>query len=298
MILCVVMLPALFYVESSESKGLRLKYVMALYSDGKDIPLKQPEGVACKAGSFLLVADTGNGRLLRFPLEEGTIKPEAIEIRLPQVSYPEKVMLSSQGDVYVLDGRQRRIILLTPEGSYKRHVDPAGVPGEGPLAIRSFTLDKDDNIYVLDIRSERVLVLSPDGSYQRHISFPEQYGSLSDLAVDLRGTVFVTDSVNGAVFNAARNAANLSLLAGNLKEEARFTTSMTIDSRGRLYLVDRNGGSIIILGQDGSFTNRQSGKGWKSSLLNYPGQLCMSTTGEVFIADTNNHRVQMFLLSE
>jgi hypothetical protein len=73
---------------------------------------------------------------------------------------------------------------------------------------------------------------------------------------------------------------------------------MTTDNRGRIYLVDRNGGSIIILGQDGSLLGRQSGMGWKEGRLNYPAQMCISNKGEVFIADTMNHRIQIFAVVE
>jgi tripartite motif-containing protein 71 len=74
----------------------------------------------------------------------------------------------------------------------------------------------------------------------------------------------------------------------------RFPRSMTTDSRGRIYLVDRNGGSIVLLGQDGSFLERQSGFGWKEGRLNYPSQICITVDGEVFVADTRNNRVQIF----
>jgi len=74
----------------------------------------------------------------------------------------------------------------------------------------------------------------------------------------------------------------------------RFPTSLTTDSRGRIYLVDRNGGSVVVLGQDGSFLSRQSAMGWKEGRLNFPSQICATGSGEVFIADTNNNRIQVF----
>jgi hypothetical protein len=63
-------------------------------------------------------------------------------------------------------------------------------------------------------------------------------------------------------------------------------------------VVDRNGGSVMILGQDGAFVERQSGFGWKEGRLNYPGQICINVKGEIFVADTRNDRVQIFTLVE
>ncbi|MCG6916346.1 MAG: hypothetical protein LJE89_02245, partial [Deltaproteobacteria bacterium] len=91
---------------------------------------------------------------------------------------------------------------------------------------------------------------------------------------------------------------SFSPITSSLKEYVRFPASLTTDDRGRIYLVDRNGGSIIILGQDGSFLSRQSGMGWKEASLNYPGQMCINKEGEVFVADTRNSRIQIFKLVE
>jgi hypothetical protein len=132
----------------------------------------------------------------------------------------------------------------------------------------------------------------------RQVKFPQEYGSFSDVTVDFKGTVLLLDGVDGIVFAAGKSSANFSPITGSLKEYVRFPASLTTDDRGRIYLVDRNGGRIIILGQDGSFLSRQSGKGWKEGSLNYPAQMCINNQGEVFIADTNNSRVQIFEMVE
>ena len=132
----------------------------------------------------------------------------------------------------------------------------------------------------------------------RQIKFPREYGFFSDVTVDFRGTVIIVDVVGGKVFSAAKNSASFSPLTSSLKEYVRFPAHLTTDERGRIYLVDRNGGSIISLGQDGSFLSRQSGMGLKEGSLNYPAQMCMNNKGEIFIADTNNSRVQIFKMVE
>jgi hypothetical protein len=70
---------------------------------------------------------------------------------------------------------------------------------------------------------------------------------------------------------------------------------LTTDRQGRLFLVDRNGSKIIIVARDGSILGRLSAKGWKEGLLSYPSQICINDRGEIFIADTNNNRVQVFV---
>ena len=297
-IITAVLVSVLFPLTCFSGAAVKFRYITSIYSDDKGIALKQPEGVACNDKSLLIVADAGNGRLLRYTFQDGALKTGAVEIKLDQLTYPIKTKVNSKGEIYVLDRKQRRIVRMTPEGRFKNYVNPSGLPSPPSYVPRSFTIDKKDNIYILDIFSQRVLVLNPEGTYQKQISFPKEYGFFSDVAVDFRGSVLLIDSVNGMVFSAAKKSARFSPLTESLREYVRFPASLTTDNRGRIYLVDRNGGSIIILGQDGSFLRRHSAMGWKEGRLNYPSQLCINNKGEIFVADTNNSRVQIFEMVE
>jgi hypothetical protein len=279
--------------ESLAAERTSFRYLAAIYFDEKGASIRQPEGVACNGGSTLVVADTGNGRLLRYTVAENDVKP-AGEIRVPQLPYPIRVQMNSKKEILALDGKQRRIARFGPGGEFKDYVSPEGVPSPASFVPRSFKLDRTDNLYILDIFSSRVLVLSPDGKYQRHLAFPKEFGFFSDLAVDFKGTIFLVDSVNAAVSVAAKEAKEFSPLAKSLREHLSFPTYITTDSRGVLYLVDQDGSGIVILGQDGSFLGRQLTMGWTPGLLYYPSQMCMNEKGQVFIADRGNSRVQVF----
>ena len=289
------LLVAVLFCRLPLSEGaMKFRYMTSIYADDKGLGLKQPEGVACGGESLLIVADSGNGRLLRYSIKDGAIEVGTLEIKVDQLSYPVKTEINSTGEIYILDRKQRSIVSLSPAGEFRGYLQPVGLPSQTEYIPRSFTFDRNDSIYILDILSERVLVLDPGGRYVRQIKFPQEYGFFSDVAVDFRGTVLIVDVVDGKVFSAAKNSASFSPLTSSLKEYVRFPASLTTDDRGLIYLVDRNGGSIIILGQDGSFLGRQSGMGWKEGSLNYPAQMCINKKGEVFVADTRNSRVQIF----
>ena len=116
--------------------------------------------------------------------------------------------------------------------------------------------------------------------------------------MDFKGSVFLVDSINAKVFSAAKDSAEFAPLTQSLKEYMRFPTAITTDSRGHIYLVDHNGSQVVILGPNGSFLGRLSAMGWKEGLLNYPSQLCINSSGKIFIADTNNNRIQVFAVKE
>jgi sugar lactone lactonase YvrE len=185
---------------------------------------------------------------------------------------------------------------LSPEGEYKGYVTPEGIPSPASFVPRSFKIDSKDNIYILDIFGARVIMVGADGKYQKHIGFPKGYGFFSDLQVDFKGNIFLVDSIKNMVFSAARDAKEFSPLTKSLKEYSNFPTAITTDNRGTIYLVDENGGGIVILGQDGSFLGRQLSMGWNEGLLYYPSQICINDKDTVFIADRGNSRVQIFTI--
>ncbi|HEX9021563.1 MAG TPA: hypothetical protein VF903_09900, partial [Nitrospirota bacterium] len=189
-ILMILLIPAW----SFGAEAVKLKHVASAYADEAGVGIKQPEGVDCNDQAGFIVADTGNGRLVPYRLQEGAVKAGK-EIKIPELSYPLTVKMTSKGAMIVLDGVKRRLLRVNPDGSFKGYLDPAGLPSSGAVVPKSFAIDQEDNVYVLDIFSERVLVLGPEGGFQRQIGFPADYGFIADIAVDRRGTVFLVDSV-------------------------------------------------------------------------------------------------------
>lgn len=287
---------ALLFPGQSFSAGVeKIRHVTSVYGDEEGNKLTEPEGVGCTDDPSFTVADTGNGRLIRYSIQEEGLKIEA-KISIPQLAFPVKVKINSRGEMYALDGRHNRIVRIGPDGKFKGYVEPSGMPSPGSYSPGSFDIGRDDNIYILDILSERVLVLDPGGVFLKQLSFPEEYGFLSDIAVDFKGTVLLADSIKAKVFSSTGESGAFIPLTESLREYVRYPASITTGVRGRIYLVDKNGSLILLLGQDGSFLGRHSGMGWKEGLLNYPSQMCVNGKGQVFIADTANNRVQIFSL--
>jgi hypothetical protein len=273
----------------------KLRWVTSIYSDAKGIGIKYPEGVACGEKQFF-VADTGNRRLLSYAYEGEVVTPLA-EFPLPEAS-PVVVQVNSAGDVYFLDGKERRIESLSATGEEKGVLTPRKVPSSTEIVPKSFKIDDRDNVYVLDIFGERVLVLDSDGEYLRHVAFPEEYGFFSDLALDRQGRIFLVDSVEAVVYSAGKDEERFSPLGQSMKEYMNFPTSLASDNRGTLFLVDQYGSGVALVAEDGSFLGRKLGMGWDESRLYYPAQICISDDGNVLIADRSNNRIQLFTVIE
>lgn len=293
-----ILIQGLFPIVSFGAEAFKFRHVTSIYSDEQNLALRQPEGVAGNDASQLIVADTGNGRLLRYTFENRERVSKIQEIRVPQVLYPIKLGLNSRGEIYVLDRKRLRIVHLTPQGVFKKDLDLKAPTSPAQIVPRSFHIDRKDNIYILDVLSGRVLVLDPAGQFRREIKFPRGKYYFSDLAVDFKGDIFLVDGINARVFRAAKGSTGFTPLTESLKQYMRFPTNITTDGRGIIYLTDRNGGKVVILGQDGALIGRLSGMGWKEGFLNYPSQVSINGKGEIFIADTLSNRVQIFTIIE
>ena len=274
----------------------RLRHLMSVYLDEKEAGLKLPEGVACGARGQFVVADTGNGRLLRFSFQDQKLSGGR-EVKVPQLPAPSRIHLNSKGEIYALDGKQRHIVHLGPEGDFKALLAMVGAPPPGTVIPKSFAIDSADNVYVLDAFSARVLVVNAQGQFQRELPLPAGAGFGAELAVDAAGTVFLMDSIKRRMFSADKGAAAFAPLGGDLSASVATMPTYLTTSKGMIFIAEGSGSSIVAFGRDGSFLSRQLTLGTEEGALNHPSQVCINDNDEVFIADRDNSRVQVFRLA-
>jgi DNA-binding beta-propeller fold protein YncE len=272
--------------------GAGLRFQKAVYSDAAEVALRNPEGVACDDRGAVVVADTGNARLLVFGWKDGLLEG-GTQVKLSQLPYPVRVQIDSKGFVFALDRRARKIVKVDAKGAFAGYMEAQGVAGG--MSPSAFRVGPSDDVYVLDVAAGKVLVLSPEGKVKRELPLPKAAG-LTDVAVDSGGRVYLVDAVTAVVFAAEPGAKEFQALSKSLKEMVSFPTYVAPDNHGRLYVVDQNGNGVVKLGADGAYLGRELAIGSSEGALYYPAQLCVAGDGDLFVADRNNHRVQVFSL--
>lgn len=276
------------------AEGVRIRVMTGLYTDAKDVGFKSPEGVAAPDAGRIVVADTGNGRLVEYRVTSDAVTA-AGEMAFPELPYPIRLAGRADGVLFVLDGKARRIGRVS-NGAFSGWVDP-GV--EGDVNPRSLRVDGTGNLWILDVSAPRVLVLGADDKLARTIPLPAAPGMFwSDLAVGTHGDLFLLESVGRRVWTVAAKANEAKPFGVELVKEVDFATSLAVDATGRIFVADQNGGGIVVLGPDGSFRGRQSGPGWKEGQLRWPSALAIDPAGRLLVADRGNNRVAMFGLVE
>lgn len=277
-----------------DAQTVRLRPVSSIYVDAKGTAIAAPEGVAYDGKSLVVVADSGNRRLIKYSLTEESASAMG-EISLREVPYPMQVRIDSTGRILVLDGKSRRIAVLGSDDSFQGYLQLDPAPGQNAVNLKSFDLDRRDNVYVLDVTGARILVLSPEGQELRTIAFSADVGFVSGIAVSASGSVFAVDSVEHKIWVARKNDDALSLLAEISRDEVEFPTHIAADAVGSLFISDQYNGGIAVFGQDGTFHGRQSKMGWTEGFLRYPTGLSVAN-GLLFVADRGNNRIQEFEL--
>ncbi len=274
------------------AEAFKARYITTVYTDDKGVSISQPGGLAC-TGDTLIVSDSGNDRLLVYGYKNENLTGGK-EIKVSQMGYPFKVRRNSKGDLFVPDEKQHRILHLKPDGTFVEFLAPADLPDAQTMDPKGVALDAGDNIYILDIYSGRVVILNPDGKFRRQIEFPKDYGFMSDITVNTRGDILLLDSVKAVIYSAPKDSNTFSPLTKSMKEYMNFPVAMTTDTKGNIYVVDRTGGGIVMLGLDGSFKGRQLRLGWRTDEVYYPTDVCVNENGDMFVADRNNNRVQIY----
>ncbi|HEU4382187.1 MAG TPA: NHL repeat-containing protein [Anaeromyxobacteraceae bacterium] len=288
-------LAALLAAPAARAQAISLVHVASIYEDEKDRPLNKPEGVVCDDQGRVVIADTGNGRLVTLSFANKRVTGGA-EVRLAQLPSPAELQLDPKGNVLVLDRKARKIGRVDAAGQFQGFLEVKGVPSPSSVLPAAFKVDKSGAVYLLDLTSVKVLVLDPEGSVTRQLDLPRDGALFTDLAVDPAGSVYALDPVGSTIWVADKAASAFKLLVRGVKEVVSFPTWLTV-SRGRLLVTDQNGHGLAVFGIDGSYQGRLLGLGWTDGLVYYPAQLCISEAEDLFLADRYNSRLQIFSMT-
>jgi hypothetical protein len=267
----------------------------SIYVDDRNKPLLAPEGVACTDAGDLFVADTGNGRILRYTYKKGVLGGGS-DLTGSPIKYPVRLAIDSKGGLWVLDQKLKRLGRFDASAAYSpvNIVDPVK---NTPVFIGAFKLDRADAIYVVDVETRGIVVADTTGRVQRRLPPPGPGVVFTDIAVDVMGTIYAIDAIAARLYSAKADEQALTPMGPSLKEFMSFPVYLT-HRGGTIEIVDQHGGGLVLVGNDGVFHGRQLTLGWSEGMVYYPSQVCASSSGDLFVADRGNNRVQVFTVAQ
>jgi len=250
--------------------------------------LYRPIGVAVDAAGNVYVAERENDRVRRIA-PDGTIETfagtgvfgnggDGGPATAAQLREPSDVAVDSVGNVYVADQHNHRIRRIAPDGTIST-IAGTGVEGFGgdggpakaaqlnrPVGV---ALDAAGNVYVADVFNHRIRRIAPDGTIATIAGTgvagfsgdgrPATAAQLSQpvrAAVDLAGNVYIADLANHRIRRVATDGM-ISTFAGT---------------------------GVEGFGGDGGPA--------AAAQLDRPAGVALDAAGNLYIADSGNHRVR------
>lgn len=183
--------------------------------------------------------------------------------------------------------------------------------GAGDLALKQpldIAIHPNGNVYVTSRTSTygkgRVEVFSADGAYL--FSFADIKGGILQspvgIAINKKGQVFVSDNRHKAVFVFSDKGQFLSKFEpDHNKDFAWNPVGLAFDANDNLYVTDTLADhQVLVFAPDGKLKYKFGGTASADKKGDYPGKfffpndVAVDKDGHIFVADSNNRRVQVF----
>ncbi|MFI0742250.1 RICIN domain-containing protein [Streptomyces sp. NPDC021100] len=195
-----------------------------------------------------------------------------------QLQYPVGVAVDGTGAVYIADQHNHRVRKVTTDGKISTYAGTgAGTFGGdgGPATAAQLqyplgvAVDSTGSLYIADQHNHRVRKVTTDGKISTYA-----------------GTGAGTFGGDGGLATAA---------------QLQYPAAVAVDSTGTVYIADRYNQRVRKVTADGKIsTYAGAGAGTfggdggpaTAAQLNYPAGVAVDSTGSLYIADVNNHRVR------
>jgi sugar lactone lactonase YvrE len=241
----------------------------APYSD--DASGTGPGGIAVDSAGNVYVADTWNHRIQKFDRDGNFLAKWGSFVSLADPAAagepdansrfygPRGVAIGPEGDVYVTDTGNKRVVVFAPDGTYKRQISSGLGPDKLPEA----------NAF-------------------------DQPGELNEpigIAVGSDGSVYVADTMNRRIQkfdSTGRYVAHWNVEAGDWDPGPYLEPFLALDGAGNLYATAPTGRGVLKYSPAGQLLGR---KGPEATRITLPTGIAVSGDGSVYVVDTNGHGV-------
>ena len=227
--------------------------------------------------------------------------------------YTPRVAVNSQGWVYVVNSHTvgnftHRLIVLNPDGSLRTRITfntgVSSAPGSFGV-IRGIAIGPDDEIYLADPTNRRITVVDENGVYLRQFGIAGSGacrlgGDLRGVAVDADNDwVYVVDAAQGQIEKYSLTGQCLDTFTAPAPPDANSwgPRELTVGLDHNVYVADYTGTRVVVFDPNGTIVRMFPDPPLPApdGGLNQAEDVAVNNaTGDVYVADTWNHRIQRF----
>jgi len=271
-----------------------------------------PFDVAVDGSGNVYVADTTNRRIQKFDASGNFLTKWGTQgTGDGQFGYPAGIEVDASGNVYVADQTNHRIQKFDANGNYLMQFGSNGT-GNGQFNYTyDNAVDSGGNIYVTDASNNRVQKFNASGefvlTFGSYGTSDGQFYRPGGLAVDASGNVYVAD-YNHRVqkFDSSGNFLMKigNGVSGSSDGQLSYPEDVDVDSSGTVYVLDSGNYRVQVFSSSGGFLTKWGSRcylelnegcvGGGSGQFLQPDGIDIDSSGNIYVADTSNQRIQKF----
>lgn len=214
---------------------------------------------------------------------------------------PSDAAVGPDGNLYVLDGVNHRIVVYDADGKFRFKFGSRGGDLGQLLFPLGITTAPDGKVYVADSGNHRFQVFSADGNPLKVVPLPNTTSGMppdpTDVTVDsIREQLYVVDNDNHKlhVYNLSNNSFEQVWGGpGQGRRQFRFPFLIDTSSQGYVFVVEPINTRVQVLNSKGKFVCFIGAWGVKPGQLFRPKGV-VTFEDRVFVTDSYLGRVQIF----
>ena len=212
-------------------------------------------------------------------------------IWLSGVSNGTAISLDAQGNIYILDSSNNRVVKRSAAGASLAQWGSTGA------ATSQFSGAKDilvvaDSVYVADTGNARVQKFDTSGNFIATIGTTGTFKNPCGIATDAQGNLYVVDTTLHSILKFDANdtlASSFSIPGGSTSD----MNGIKIDSSGSIYYVDNYYSVVYIWNSNHTLVRKMGTASAQEGHFNQPGAITCDTSGNLYIVDSANNRIQL-----
>lgn len=237
---------------------------------GKNLPneqsLKTPRGITANADGRILVADTGNNRIVELK-DSGTLlfvrSYGKKGIDAGEFNSPADVQMDSQGNFYVVDSGNNRIQIFSADGELMKiwgedddlkFQNPISIAVTDPLERWSY--NKAGFSVIIDEGGKTLKKISSEGELIKEVSgkdfgFPNM--EFAFLAIDFYNNIYATDQKNHVIYKFRADLTYLTTFGAKGKDKNEFIEPRGIGiwrRLGQVIIAEKETVQYYLIGTD------------------------------------------------
>ncbi len=263
---------------------------------GKNMPLLiRPYGLALDKKDNLLIVDTG-GRLVHiFHLPDG--KYRQIPAKKDNMVFlsPIDVDVAEDGKIYVSDSVAKKVYVFNRDGLLETTIGefmrPTGLVVDSLL----------EKLYVVDTMAHKIRVYNRTNGkllfdLGQRGEKPGEFNYPTNICLDTKGNLYVTDSMNFRVQIFGNDGGFLSSfgIAGDGPGAFSKPRGIAVDSDNHIYVVDAEFNNIQIFNPKGHALLYFGTPGRKPGEFYLPAGILIDSNDRIYVSDSFNQRIQVF----